>query len=148
MVVDIGLRWWGCFTDGASDAREFWAACWELGPIRGPVVFNVLGMGRFTLRSDLPAYFQAFTNLDTAWAIVYLGLFSSVGAFFCMNYALPKLTPSKSAVFINLTQVISVLAGIFFRNEQFAPIQLLGVAIILAGVWGVNQGKKKAPANL
>jgi len=45
-------------------------------------------------------------------------------------------------------QVISVLAGIFFRNEQFAPIQLLGVAIILAGVWGVNQGKKKAPANL
>ena len=41
-----------------------------------------------------------------------------------------------------------VLAGIFFRNEQFAPIQLLGVAIILAGVWGVNQGKKKAPANL
>ena len=114
----------------------------------GAVVFNVLGMGRFTLRSDLPAYFQAFTNLDTAWAIVYLGLFSSVGAFFCMNYALPKLTPSKSAVFINLTQVISVLAGIFFRNEQFAPIQLLGVAIILAGVWGVNQGKKKAPANL
>lgn len=45
-------------------------------------------------------------------------------------------------------QVISVLAGIFFRNEQFAPIQLLGAAIILAGVWGVNQGKKKAPANL
>lgn len=72
----------------------------------GAVVFNVLGMGRFTLRSDLPAYFQAFTNLDTAWAIVYLGLFSSVGAFFCLNYALPKLTPSKSAVFINLTQVI------------------------------------------
>ncbi len=114
----------------------------------GAIVFNVLGMARFALRSDLLAYFQAFTNLDTALAIVYLGLFSSVGAFFCMNYSLSKLTPSKSAVFINLTPVISVLAGIFFRNEQFAPIQLLGAAIILGGVWGVNQGQKKAPANL
>lgn len=105
----------------------------------GALVFNVIGVSKFAFQSNLPNYVLAFTSPDTLVAIFYLGIFSSVGAFFFMNYSLAHLTPSKSAVFINLTPVISVVAGVSLRGERFAPIQFIGAAIILGGVWGVNK---------
>ena len=32
------------------------------------------------------------------------------------------------------------MAGVFFRSESFAPVQILGAAVVLLGVWGVGQG--------
>ena len=106
----------------------------------GAWFFNLLGFLKAALASELSTYLAAFMGLDTLWAISYLGILSSVVAFFCMNYALSRLTPSKVAVFINLTPVISVMAGVFFRSESFAPVQILGAAVVLLGVWGVGQG--------
>lgn len=109
----------------------------------GAIFFNSLGILKSAGASDLSSYFSAFMSQDTLFAVLYLGILSSVVAFFCMNYALSHLTPSKSAVFINLTPVVSVLAGVLFRGESFAPVQLLGTAIVLLGVWGVDKGSGK-----
>ncbi len=111
----------------------------------GAVLFNALGIIKSLGTSDLPSYFSAFMGKDTLFAILYLGILSSVVAFFCMNFALSHLTPSKSAVFINLTPVVSVLAGVLFRGESFAPVQILGAAVVLLGVWGVGKGSGKDP---
>ena len=105
----------------------------------GAAFFNTLGIAKYALTGSLASYLKAFTSAETVTAILYLGLLSSVAAFFCMNYALSHLTASRSAVFINLTPVVSVLAGVLFRGEHFAPIQILGAAIVLLGVWGVGQ---------
>lgn len=113
----------------------------------GAVFFNALGILQSASTSNLPGYFSAFTSKDTLFAIFYLGILSSVVAFFCMNYALSHLTPSKSAVFINLTPVVSVLAGVLFRGESFAPVQILGAVVVLLGVWGVGNGSGKVPIN-
>ena len=106
----------------------------------GALFFNILGIWNYSWASKLPSYFSAFVRTDTLFAILYLGILSSVVAFFCMNYALSRLTPSKTAVFINLTPVVSVLAGVLFRGESFAPVQFLGATVVVLGVWGVGSG--------
>ena len=106
----------------------------------GSIFFNSIGIWQSARAGQLSQYVSPLLSSDTIPAILYLGLLSSVGAFFCMNYALLHLTPSKSAVFINLTPVVSVLAGVFFRGENLAPVQLLGAVVVLLGVWGVGAG--------
>ena len=107
----------------------------------GALFFNALGIWKSAQTANLSGYLSAFMSLDTLFAILYLGILSSVAAFFCMNYALSRLPPSKSAVFINLTPVFSVLAGVLFRGESLVPVQLVGAAIVLMGVWGVGQSR-------
>jgi drug/metabolite transporter (DMT)-like permease len=84
------------------------------------------------------AYFAAFFNWDTLIALLYLGIASSVIAFFLMNYMLNKMPAFQVATFVNLTTVISVLAGVLFRNENFGIYHIIGGVLILSGVGGIN----------
>jgi drug/metabolite transporter (DMT)-like permease len=71
-------------------------------------------------------------------SILYLGILSSVVAFFFINYNLSKLKSPEAAVFANLTTLVSVIAGLAFRNESIRPTDILGGIMIIAGVWGTN----------
>lgn len=71
-------------------------------------------------------------------SILYLGVLSSVVAFFFINYNLSKLKSAEAAVFANLTTVVSVLAGLVFRGEQLIGSDIIGACMIIAGVWGTN----------
>jgi drug/metabolite transporter (DMT)-like permease len=55
-----------------------------------------------------------------------------------MNYTLSKITAAESAVFANLTTVVSIAAGVVFRNEPFFKFQVVGAVLIIIGVWGTN----------
>lgn len=83
-------------------------------------------------------YIAAFTNVKVLLILMYLGTVSSVLAFFCYNFTLHNLPIAPAAAFANLITVISVIAGVFVRKEPFTLIQMLGAAIIVAGVFGVN----------
>jgi len=69
---------------------------------------------------------------------MYLGILSSVAAFFLINYMLTKVSPVQSSIFANLTTVVSVLAGTLIRREELRWYHLLGMVMILLGTWGVN----------
>jgi drug/metabolite transporter (DMT)-like permease len=88
--------------------------------------------------------------LARAWgaapSLAYLGLLSSVGAFFLINFTLSRLRASQSAVFTNLTTLVSVLAGVLFRGEHFGLAQAFGALMIVIGVWGTNAQRGKSPA--
>jgi|SRR5690554_6606059 len=84
--------------------------------------------------AGLPALFEAQVLLS----LFYLGIFSSVAAFFGLNYTLSRLEASRSAVFTNLTTIIAVAAGVFLRGEPFYRYHLVGGVLIIAGVWGTN----------
>ncbi|WP_214658941.1 DMT family transporter [Candidatus Formimonas warabiya] len=76
---------------------------------------------------------------STAFAsLLYLGLLSSVGAFFMVNYTLSKIPASQSAIFSNLISVVSVFAGVMFRHEAFELYKMFGAVLIIAGVFGTN----------
>ena len=76
-------------------------------------------------------------------AVVYLGIVSSVLAYFLLNYANGHLTVSEASLFSNVTTVVSVLAGVVLLRESFGLWQFAGVALILVCVYAANAAPKK-----
>lgn len=104
----------------------------------GALVFNAVGLTQSYLTGQMNNYVAAVQHLPVVSGLLYLGLLSSVVAFFLLNYALSRLPASRTAVFLNLIPVVSVLAGVVFYGERPGAWQLAGGALILLGVWGTN----------
>ena len=71
--------------------------------------------------------------------VLFLSVICSVVAFFCFNYAATVLEVSRIAVLANITPVVSVLAGTIFLKEPFTPVCIIGIILILTGVYMVNK---------
>lgn len=89
------------------------------------------------------AFAASFSAVLASWqlmmAVVYLGVLSSVVAFFLVNYTLSHLPATQSAIFANVGTLVAVLAGVLVRSEPFHWYSALGVAMIILGVWGANR---------
>ena len=105
----------------------------------GAVVFNLAGICLEAYHGNVAGYFSGLMRLNVLLDLLYLGIVSSVIAFFLLNYALSKMEASRTAVFMNLIPVITVLAGIIFRGESFLPLQCLGAVLVLVGLFGTNR---------
>lgn len=68
-------------------------------------------------------------------AIIYLAVFSSVVAFMLLNYGNSYISVSKASIFVNLTTVISIVAGVVLLNESFSVQQVVGAVIIIISVY-------------
>jgi drug/metabolite transporter (DMT)-like permease len=78
-----------------------------------------------------------------AWlAVAYLGLLSSVVAFFLVNLSLSRLKASQAAVFGGLTPCVALAAGVIFRGESAGWLEIGGAAAIVAGIWATNAASK------
>lgn len=109
----------------------------------GAVVFNFVALSAGITGNNLQEYYASAFSVKAAVSILYLGVLSSVCAFFMTNYMLSKLTASVSSVFSNLTTVVSVIAGVLVRNEAFHWYQALGGLFIILGVWGTTRFRKQ-----
>jgi len=108
----------------------------------GAVTFNLIALLQHLLAGEAGLYLQPLAVL---WpSIIYLGVASSVGAFFLYNYLLSKVTASQASVFANLITVVAIAGGVIFRGETVTWYHLIGTATILAGVWGTNRYAQKA----
>jgi len=91
----------------------------------------------------IQAFAAGFSAVLASWqlivAVVYLGILSSVVAFFLVNYTLSHLPATQAAIFANVGTLVAVLAGVLVRGEPFHWYSALGVAMIVAGVWGANR---------
>ena len=45
---------------------------------------------------------------------------------------------ARASIFHNLSTVISVLVGVWIAGDRMNSTQILGIVMILVGVWGVN----------
>ncbi|MEY2515796.1 MAG: hypothetical protein QOJ89_3154 [bacterium] len=124
---------------GSSDLRR------PAGPLFGAtlvatVVATVAGaaLGELDLVPSWPAH---------GW-LVLLALTSQVVGWLLIAAALPRLPASLTSVVLTVQPVGSVLLGIVLLGEDPAPLQLAGVAVIVAGVvlatWG--GGRRSAAA--
>jgi drug/metabolite transporter (DMT)-like permease len=73
-------------------------------------------------------------------AIAYLGLVASTVPILLWNYALRQMDASEAAVYVNLVPVVGVASAVLWLHEAVAPAQLLGGALVLAGVWAAGRG--------
>lgn len=114
----------------------------------GTVVFNGIAITQHIINNNLSNYLQPLFNPKALVSILYLGILSSVIAFFAVNYMLSKLEASQSSVFANLVTIVSIFAGVVILKEDFFWYHFVGGTMILLGVWGTNyygsKGKKPA----
>ncbi len=59
-------------------------------------------------------------------------------AFGLLNYSVTYLDAATATVFSNIIPVVSLLAGVLMLGEPFSAAYLLGVVLILLGVYKVN----------
>lgn len=112
------------------------------------IVYFTTGMGALSfsietavmhgLRGDLSTFFQGLWRADFIVSVLYMGIGSCVLAFLFLNYSIAHLPIAVSNSTATLSTVISILAGVFILHEPFRPVDLLGVCLILGGVFGLS----------
>lgn len=113
----------------------------------GAAVFNLIALFQHLSQGTFGSYLAPLASL---WpSILYLGVASSVGAFFLYNYVLSKVSATEGAVFVNMVTVVAVAGGAIFMAEPIFWYHLVGTAAIVIGVWGTNHyslsGKAASP---
>ncbi|MCR8928821.1 DMT family transporter [Priestia megaterium] len=97
-------------------------------------------------------YSISFEHGESHWslmAVVYLlysGILASALAFVIWSYILSKMEASKASISLLIVPVVGTVSGFLFLKEGLHAITLLGIALVLLGVWLVNStGSARAP---
>ncbi|TDP50336.1 DMT family transporter [Aminicella lysinilytica] len=85
-----------------------------------------------------------FRNMDFLTAVLYQAVGCSILAFFLSNVAIANIGMNRTASFIGISTVVSIAAGILWLHENFTAWQLVGAAVIIAGVYIANIKQKEA----
>lgn len=104
----------------------------------GAVFFNFVSISNHIRANTLTQYFSPLKNITFLISIAYLGILSSIIAFFLINFTLSKIEASKAAIFANLSTIVSIIAGVVLLHESFKIYHIIGSIFILLGVWGTN----------
>ncbi len=117
----------------------------EFTPYERTFVMMVMGFVFFTATGFVieggafaPMMVEAAADKYVILPVLYLSLASSVLAFLMLNYSVTYLDAAKATVFTNLIPVISLLAGVLILGEPFTAAYLIGIILILTGVYKVN----------
>lgn len=108
----------------------------------GFVIFFALMLGESD--GSITPFLDAFRLPALRPAILYLGIASSVVAFFLLNYANTYLPITRTVVFVNVTTLVSVVGGVIFLHETLSPLSLCAAGMIVLGVWGVQRFTEKS----
>ncbi len=104
----------------------------------GALAFTLMALLRLLARGEVSRYFAPLSEANIYFPLLYLGIFSSVLAFFLINFTLAKVTAAQTTVFANLSTIIAVLAGVLLRSEPFFFYHFWGGLLIITGVAGTN----------
>jgi drug/metabolite transporter (DMT)-like permease len=137
----------GRFRLAPGDAMELAGAfVWALhviliGWLATRVELLPLSIGQFAICGTLslllgmigePVIWAGFGEI--AWAILYTGIFS-VGLGYTLQVAGQKVAPpADAAIILSSEAVFAVFFGWWFLGETLLPVQLLGCALMLAGM--------------
>ena len=77
------------------------------------------------------------------WAISYLVVFGSVLTFIAFIYALQHLPAEISTIYAYINPIIAVILGALIFNESLNTAIVIGVGIILCGLYIVNYSLRK-----
>lgn len=83
-----------------------------------------------------------FRNMDFLTAVLYQAIGCSILAFFMSNVAIASIGMNRTASFIGISTVVSILAGVVLLHENFTAWQLVGAIVIIAGVYIANIKQK------
>lgn len=91
---------------------------------------------------DSFANFEPFQP-DAMWALVYLIIIGSVGAYTAYMYALRILPVGIVTLYAYVNPLVAVILGYFILDEKLTWYTALSFVAIVSGVYIVNAGYKK-----
>lgn len=71
--------------------------------------------------------------------ILFSGIVASALAFVMWNHILSRTEASKASISLMLVPVVGVISGCIFLQESLKINTLLGILLVLAGIWIVNR---------
>jgi drug/metabolite transporter (DMT)-like permease len=86
-------------------------------------------------------------TLTVGLNLLYLAVLSSAVGNYLYMVALSRLGPVAVSPYVNLIPVVGVLGGVVLLGETVTPVQLLGGAVIIAGVLMVNAKQRRVTAS-
>lgn len=102
------------------------------------IVFNGAALLIDIGNGNITEYFKPLLSKEVIISVLYLGILSSVVAYYLMNYSLSKLPASRSTIFANISTIVSIVAGVAILKETFRYYHVIGSVMILAGIIGTN----------
>ena len=107
--------------------------------ISGAVVFLIIALAESCINRNISGFLSLpFTNRDFLVACLYQGVCCSILAFFLQTVAISKVGVNRSSSFVGIGTVVSIISSVIILKEPFTAYQIIGVALILAGVYIAN----------
>lgn len=78
---------------------------------------------------------QVPVTYSTSAAILYIGVFSSVGAFYCWNEGVRGAGSNIAGFMYHLLPAFGTIGAVALLGEQLFAYQVAGIALILTGVY-------------
>jgi drug/metabolite transporter (DMT)-like permease len=85
----------------------------------------------------------AATHLESTLALAYLLVFGSILGFSAYIYLLHHVRPALATSYAYVNPPVAVLVGVVFGGESVRLLDLVGMAVILAGVAAITLAKAK-----
>ncbi|MDZ4679501.1 MAG: EamA family transporter [Saprospiraceae bacterium] len=101
--------------------------------------FGGLGLFAFSLAFDDYSRWHGFVD-EGIWALIYLVIFGSIGAFAAFSYALSKLPVGLVSIYAYINPLVAVFLGWLILSEKFNPAVLVALLLTVGGVFIVNKG--------
>lgn len=98
------------------------------------VLFNSFSVATHAYNRTLGLFFNPLFNLEFLWAVLYLGVLSSMVTAFLTNFALANIPASQIAVFNNLSPLVTIVGGVLILGDMLFSYHIIGGILVLAGV--------------
>lgn len=106
----------------------------------GAAFYGLLALGEAAAHGALSELLTLPARSGTfRTAVLYQGIGCSVAAFFLSNAAIAKIGVNKTSSFIGVSTIVSILAGALALGEPLSVGQIVGAAVIVAGVYTANK---------
>lgn len=107
---------------------------------------NILGIPLFIpffMYLDYPNFSISLIDSDLWLVLIWLGIFPSSLSYLFYTYSVQNIGVSKTSVFVNLIPIVTAIASYFILNEELTFIKLIGVLVVIMGLY-ISQLKQKS----
>lgn len=93
-----------------------------------------------------PSVYLATATTGGWLSILYMSLFASVLGYLFQMIAIQWIGAARTAIFINLVPLFTIIQSVYILGESFTPYKLVGAAIIIAGVYLATRPEAQSQA--
>lgn len=137
MLAVVAYALYSVFVDLAADYTG--AEITYVMLCSGTAFYGLLALGEAAAHGALSELLTLPARSGTFLAaVLYQGIGCSVAAFFLSNAAIAKIGVNKTSSFIGVSTIVSILAGALALGEKLSVGQIVGAAVIVAGVYTAN----------